>query len=259
MRINRYKRVQRRLSFYKNAFGFRPPYQILVDGTFCAAALKYKVNIRDQMPRYLGDEVKLCTTVCAVVETESLGPKLYGATLVIKQFPVRRCGHEKQPITAANCFHSMVRKRNPDHYMVATQDHDLSERLRALVGVPLLYLFNAITLEKPSEKSERKGMEALQAQSQAPERQLEVVEQLKRKENLVQDSLVKRKRRKPAGPNPLSCKKPKKATKRPTETEQKRPTETEQASAECGRKRKRHKRIKLAKHVVSELSKSSAD
>lgn len=251
MRINRYKRVQRHLSFYKNAFGFRPPYQILVDGTFCAAALKYKVNIRDQMPRYLGDEVKLCTTICAVVETESLGPTLYGATLVIKQFPVRRCGHEKQPITAANCFHSMVRKRNPDHYMVATQDHDLSERLRALVGVPLLYLFNAITLEKPSEKSEQKGMEALHEQSQAPERQLDVIKQLKRKENLVQDAPMKRKRRKPAGPNPLSCKKPKKTPKRPSETKQ--------ASTEGVKKRKRHKRIKLAKHVVSELSKSSAD
>uniref|UniRef100_A0A131YNQ0 rRNA-processing protein UTP23 homolog n=1 Tax=Rhipicephalus appendiculatus TaxID=34631 RepID=A0A131YNQ0_RHIAP len=253
MRINRYRRVQRNLNFYKNAFGFRPPYQILVDGTFCAAALKYKVNIRDQMPKYLGDEVKLCTTVCAVTETESLGPQLYGATLVIKQFPVRRCGHEKQPITAANCFHSMVRKRNPDHYMVATQDHDLSERLRALVGVPLLYLFNAITLEKPSEKSEKKGMEALQAQSQAPERQMEVIKQLKKQENLLVEAAPKRKRKKPGGPNPLSCKKPKKATKRPPVVE------TERADSEAGRKRKRHKRIKLAKHVVSELSKSTAE
>ncbi|XP_075555398.1 rRNA-processing protein UTP23 homolog [Dermacentor variabilis] len=253
MRINRYKRVQRHLSFYKNAFGFRPPYQILVDGTFCAAALKYKVNIRDQMPKYLGDEVKLCTTVCAVTETESLGPTLYGATLVIKQFSVRRCGHEKQPITAANCFHSMVRKRNPDHYMVATQDHDLSERLRALVGVPLLYLFNAITLEKPSEKSEKKGTEALRAQSEAPERQMEVVKQLKRQQNLLEDeAAAKRKRRKPAGPNPLSCKKPKKAPKRPS-------SDAVQAGPEAGRKRRRHKRVKLAKHVASELSKSSAE
>lgn len=252
MRINRYRRVQRNLSFYKNAFGFRPPYQILVDGTFCAAALKYKVNIRDQMPKYLGDEVKLCTTVCAVTETESLGPQLYGAMLVIKQFPVRRCGHEKQPITAANCFHSMVRKRNEDHYMVATQDHDLSDRLRALAGVPLLYLCNAITLEKPSEKSEKKGMEALQAQSQAPERQMEVVKQLKKKENLVEEAPVKRKRKKPGGPNPLSCKKPKKATKRPS-------ADAERAASEAGSKRKRHKRIKLPKHVVSELSKSSAE
>lgn len=51
MKINRYKRVQRHLTFYKNAFGFRAPYQILVAGTFCAAALKYKINIREQMPK----------------------------------------------------------------------------------------------------------------------------------------------------------------------------------------------------------------
>ncbi|KAG0414221.1 hypothetical protein HPB47_008649 [Ixodes persulcatus] len=248
MRINRYKRVQRHLTFYKNVFGFRPPFQILVDGTFCAAALKYKVNIREQMPKYLNDEVKLCTTVCAIAESEKLGPAVYGATLVIKQFPVRICGHEKSPITAANCFHTMVRKKNPDHYMVATQDPELSDRVRQLVGVPLLYLFNAITLEKPSEKSEKAGALTLRAQTEAPAHQLRVIENLKRKENLLQEAPVKRKKRKVSGPNPLSCKK--KQTKRP-------PTaETAEAPVQEGaKKRRRHKRVKLAKHVALELSK----
>lgn len=42
MKIKRYKKVNRYLNFYINNFGFRQPYQILVDGTFCLAALKVK-------------------------------------------------------------------------------------------------------------------------------------------------------------------------------------------------------------------------
>lgn len=73
MKIKRYKKAQRTLTFFKNNFGFRPPYQILLDGTFCQAALKNKVNIAEQMPGYLGDEVKLMTSVCVIHETEKLG------------------------------------------------------------------------------------------------------------------------------------------------------------------------------------------
>lgn len=72
MKITRYKRVQRFLSFYKNNFDFHPPYQIILDGTFCQAALSNKVNISEQMPKYLNDEVKLLTTVCVINEVEKL-------------------------------------------------------------------------------------------------------------------------------------------------------------------------------------------
>lgn len=39
MKIARYKRAQKTLSFYRNNFGFREPYQILIDATFCQTAL----------------------------------------------------------------------------------------------------------------------------------------------------------------------------------------------------------------------------
>lgn len=72
MKITRYKRCQRYLSFYRNNFDFRPPYQIILDATFCQAALGNKINIAEQMPKYLNDQVKLLTTVCVVNETEKL-------------------------------------------------------------------------------------------------------------------------------------------------------------------------------------------
>ncbi|XP_064484393.1 rRNA-processing protein UTP23 homolog [Ornithodoros turicata] len=242
MKINRYKRVQKHLTFYKNVFSFRPPYQILVDGTFCAAALKYRVNIREQMPKYLGDEVKLCTTVCAIMETERLGPPMYGTMLVIKQFPVRICGHEKNPIGAASCFHNMVRKGNPDHYMVATQDPDFSERIRALAGVPLLFMCNAISMEKPSAKSFKVAAETALEKVKTPDYQTQVLNNLKKKENLVEDEKT-RKKRKISGPNPLSCKK------------KKTPRGQPKSEDSPQKKSRRHKRVKVARHVHEELLK----
>ena len=72
MKVKRYKRVQKYLTFYKNKFGFRPPFQVVIDGTFCQSSLQNKVNISEQMPKYLSEAVKLVTTVCVVQETERL-------------------------------------------------------------------------------------------------------------------------------------------------------------------------------------------
>lgn len=39
MKVTREKRVKRNLKYYKYNFGFREPYQILIDNTFITAAL----------------------------------------------------------------------------------------------------------------------------------------------------------------------------------------------------------------------------
>lgn len=62
MKIKRQKQAKKTISVYKNNFGFREPFQILVDGTFCQAALKNKIQIKEQMPKYFMGEVHLCTT-----------------------------------------------------------------------------------------------------------------------------------------------------------------------------------------------------
>ncbi|CAL1299739.1 unnamed protein product [Larinioides sclopetarius] len=134
MKIKRHRRVKKALNFYKNNFNFRTPYQVLVDSTFCHEALKCKLNIMEQMPKYLEDpNVRLYTTPCVIMETEGLGPKAYGAMRVVKQFKVRKCGHEKNStISAEECILSMVKDSNPEHLMVATTDPQLSSKIRTL-------------------------------------------------------------------------------------------------------------------------------
>ena len=54
-----------------------------------------KVNIRDQLPKYLG-EVKLLTTKCCIMECEKLGSEIFGATVILKQFGIHKCGHDSE-------------------------------------------------------------------------------------------------------------------------------------------------------------------
>lgn len=53
MKVKRYKRAKRIISIYRHNFNLEPPYQVLLDGTFAMAALQSKINLREQMPKYL--------------------------------------------------------------------------------------------------------------------------------------------------------------------------------------------------------------
>jgi U3 small nucleolar RNA-associated protein 23 len=59
MKVKRYKHAKKVLSFYKSTFKIREPYQVIVDGTFCHAALKGKIQIKEQLPKYLGGRIQL--------------------------------------------------------------------------------------------------------------------------------------------------------------------------------------------------------
>lgn len=73
MKVKRQKHVRKVLTFYKTNYGYHPPYNVLVDGTFCKAALKFQINISEQLPKYLDAEIKLITTKCVMAECEALG------------------------------------------------------------------------------------------------------------------------------------------------------------------------------------------
>uniref|UniRef100_A0A2K6SB00 UTP23 small subunit processome component n=1 Tax=Saimiri boliviensis boliviensis TaxID=39432 RepID=A0A2K6SB00_SAIBB len=62
MKITRQKHAKKHIGFFRNNFGVREPYQILLDGTFCQAALRGRIQLREQLPRYLMGETQLCTT-----------------------------------------------------------------------------------------------------------------------------------------------------------------------------------------------------
>ncbi|KAL1458187.1 hypothetical protein WDU94_008355 [Cyamophila willieti] len=249
MRIKRLKNKDNRLKFYCNNFGFRKPFQVLIDGTFCFEALKSKLNIRDQIPKYFDTDVKLLTTPCIINETEKLGPSLYGAMLIAKQFAIHYCGHEKSPITGSECFLSMVGENNANRYIVATQDKGLQKSLRKIVATPLLYLCHkAPTLEAPSDVTKAAAEKVMMSRFAVNDTQRETIKELKIK--TFGPEKEKFKKRKKKQPNPLSCLKSKKF---------KGEEHVVQHTIEKPKNKKKRVRVKISKHVKEELKKMKTD
>lgn len=188
------------------------------------------------------------TTRCIIIETEKIAKKTQVALTILKQFGIHECGH-KEPIGGSNCILSMIGKKNNKHYILATQDRDLQDKMREKAGVPLLYLHNkSPTLEKPSSLSYAKAGQSLEGVF-ITETQNEALQSMKK--NLGLEETVEQPRipgrKKPHNPNPLSCKKKK---KKPVGNK------VQQQSVVEGKVRKRKKK-KLPKHLKEQLK--SAD
>lgn len=201
------------------------------------------MNIADNVSKYLQSELKLLTTQCAVIEAEGLGPKVFGALQILKQYAIHQCGHKGKPVPGADCFVSMVGQTNEKHYIVATQDRDLQKRLRAVPAVPVLYLHQkAPVLEKPSDVSVEVAQQKFSALS---EWEKTAVEALKKETGIIEEEIRKVKRKKKKGANPLSCKKKKKKVGT---------VQVGDVSKKDGDKVKR-KKVRIPDHVKEELKK----
>lgn len=240
MKVKRVKHARKYLTLFRNSFGIFEPYQILVDGTFCQAALQTKINIKEQLPKYLDGSIQLVTTRCVIVEGEALGPHLSGAVLIAKRFQLRKCGHHKSAVPAAECIKSMIGTENPNGYFVASQDRDLRHHLQQIPGVPLLFINrNTILLEKPSTASCQASDKVQISRLEPSKHEKETIEKLS---DSTADLKPQRKRKRPGGPNPLSVKK----SKRKKDDKHKRDDDSK-------KKRIRKRKRKLPKHVQDAL------
>ncbi|XP_055379074.1 rRNA-processing protein UTP23 homolog [Condylostylus longicornis] len=207
MKIERLKKSHKTMAFYITNFNYHQPYQVLVDATFCQAALKNKVQINDQLKKYLQSELKLLTTYCCILEAESLGASLSGATQIVKKFAVHKCGHEGKPVPASECIYSMVKSSK---YIISTQDRDLQEKLRRLAGQAIIYLHKATpVLEQPSKASKKfvNRIKMRSLLSKQTEQKIKVFKEIEGINKELNVTKIMNKKKKPRGPNPLSCKK----------------------------------------------------
>lgn len=196
----------------------------------------------------MNSQAKLLTTRCIIIETEKIAKKAHGALTILKQFGIHECNH-KEPIGGSNCILSMIGRKNDKHYILATQDRDLQNKLREKAGVPLLYLHNkSPTLEKPSPASYAKAGQTLEGNANLfiTETQNEALQTMKKVlgvEEAVEPPKFPIKKKKQHNPNPLSCKKKK---KKPVNNNKKAETVAE------GKVRKRKKK-KLPQHIKEQL------
>uniref|UniRef100_A0A182P8K8 rRNA-processing protein UTP23 homolog n=1 Tax=Anopheles epiroticus TaxID=199890 RepID=A0A182P8K8_9DIPT len=256
MKITKHKKARKYMSFYINNFGFREPLLVLIDGSFCHAAYKVRLQIEEQLKKYFQCEVKPIVTACIITETDNLGPGFIGTSQLLKKFLVHRCGHEKRPLDGSACIKSMTKSC---HYIVATQDRALQEWVRDHPGIPLFYLHNGSvpTLVQPSEAQRRAAVEGQKSSVGIRELDQATIQTLKVKEGLVApEPKIRKKKKGPKNPNPLSCKK----SKKKKNVQGGAASEGKPATAGEGGgvlKKKSRKRIKLPKHVIEHLKAST--
>jgi U3 small nucleolar RNA-associated protein 23 len=210
MKIKRHKHVQRCLKFYEVNFNLKQPFNVLIDGTFAHEALKCKLNIAEQMPKYLEtDKCKLFTTKCAIKETELLGSATYGAMLILKKFTLHPCNH-RDTLNTEKCFRKLIQDKTQSKFFVATQSDTMKETVRSILGTPLLLISHrSINIEKPTQDSVNDANEVLNKKLQPSVNDFEKLKALKQQKGLIPHDEGSHKHRKAKGPNPLSCKKPK--------------------------------------------------
>jgi len=211
-------------------FGFRPPYNVLLDGNFIQECVKVQFDVKEMLMKLLFDPVHIIFTRCAYEELKSLKSRLKPGTFEAAQsFKREMCTHNDLP--ASECIKRYVGDRNFRRAFVASQDVALRTELRQIPSVPLIYFaHNIMTLDEPTdltlEKSERK--EDLKLKPEDIERKhikqllKEVKEERKQEEKAALEELKKDKdnnklkaifkgRKKAKGPNPLSVKRKRRA------------------------------------------------
>jgi len=242
MKVKRMKNAKKCLILFKNSFGFAQPFQILVDGTFCQAALQSRTQIKEQLPKFLDGTTQLFTTPCVIAEAQALGPQLTGALFIAKTFKLHKCSHKDVAVPAANCIKSMIGTDNPNRYFLASQDINLRRSLRSIPGVPILYIHRGtLLLEKPSAVSSTVSSKVEKSLLEPSKHEKKILKEFRNSTN--QETKPQRKRKHPEDVKPRSVLKRKK-----------RKTGHPKPSGDSSKKKRvRKRRSKPAKHVLEAL------
>ncbi|KAK0946394.1 hypothetical protein LTR29_002156 [Friedmanniomyces endolithicus] len=169
MRAKRSKQYRKLMQKYAMSFGFREPYQVLVDAEIIQAAARFKMKLGILLAGALHGEIKPMITQCCIrhlydapTTTDHERREKEGWIEVAKQAERRRCGHHELdvPLTTWECLTSVVDPKgsgkNRNCYVVATQDQEVRQSMRRVAGVPLMYVNRSVMILEPmASKSEK--------------------------------------------------------------------------------------------------------
>ncbi|KAJ4001277.1 Fcf1-domain-containing protein [Lentinula boryana] len=205
MRQKRAKTYRKLMSLYSMSFGFRQPYQVLVDSEVCKASVDHKIELVKQLGTVLQGEVKPMITQCCIHELY-LQRGQQPAVDLAKTFERRKCNH-REPIPGDECLASVVGDSNKHRYVIATQSTPLRIKLRLIPAVPIVHINRSVMiLEPPSDTTIRaKALMEQKALNSTTSTETALLASLS-----TSTEPVPKKKRGPKGPNPLSVKKKKK-------------------------------------------------
>ncbi|KDN42995.1 hypothetical protein K437DRAFT_237454 [Tilletiaria anomala UBC 951] len=169
MRQKRAKIYRKLLHKYVLHFGFREPYQVLIDSAFAQSLSKQKI---DEPLKRVADVIqakaKLMVTQCSMValyKQEKEGEYQKRAVQMAKTWERRMCNH-KDAIDECDCLASVIGPTNKHRYVLASDQPRLRRKLRVGVpGVPLIHCnqTGVLVMEPMSDLTARKMLQVEQA------------------------------------------------------------------------------------------------
>lgn len=204
MRQKRAKAYRKLMSLYCLSFGFRQPYQVLVDSEMCKNAVSQKLDFTKQLGTVLQGAIKPMITQCCIHELYLQGKAQQPAVDLAKTFERRKCNH-KEVIPGNDCLASVIGDTNKHRYVVSTQSQPLRVKLRSIPGVPILHINRSVMILEPPSDTTLRAKHFAEQQSLAPS----TSEIGKLKAAAPVSEPAKKKKKGPKGPNPLSIKKKK--------------------------------------------------
>ncbi|KAF2132932.1 hypothetical protein P153DRAFT_382556 [Dothidotthia symphoricarpi CBS 119687] len=233
MKLKRAKAYKKLLHQYELNFGFREPYQVLLDSQVLQDAYKFKIDLVGRLEKLLQGKVKPMITTCDMRHLYLAKPKNETLILQAKEYERRRCGHHEleTPLSSLECLSSVVDPKgshtNKNRYIVASNEREVRVHMRRIAGVPLIYISKSVVLMEPmanateqlreqEEKSKFKQGLKGQRKPDAGEKRKRDGEEGEGEQSITgeptEDARAQKKKRQkgPKGPNPLSVKKTKK-------------------------------------------------
>ena len=134
------KRARKLLTYYRAVHHFRPPYEVILDGTAIMASLHHGVALEDLCGKVLQNErFRLLVPRSVVAELHALGRPAAAAAKLARRLKVIDAPESAGPkAAAAEELVALVAGGNPAHRFVLTEDPALRERLAQYEAVPLL-------------------------------------------------------------------------------------------------------------------------
>ncbi|MCJ1309155.1 hypothetical protein MMC25_002810 [Agyrium rufum] len=236
MKGKRSKQYRKLMQQYALTFGFREPYQVLVDAQMIRDSVTIKMDLIAGLQRTLQGQVKPMITQCSIRHLYTIPvdvPKQHKDACIelAKQFERRRCNHHllEEPLSTLACFKDVIDAKgsgtNKNRYTVACQEDGVRAWCRTVHGVPLIYVKRSVMVMEPmaeASTSVRDGVEKSKLRAgiksqdtkrkrtaDDEERAGQGVAAADRIQGEEPDSSKKRKTKGPKGPNPLSVRKPK--------------------------------------------------
>ncbi|KAF5542316.1 rRNA-processing UTP23 [Fusarium mexicanum] len=266
MRGKRSKQYRKLMEQFSQTFGFREPYQVLVDAEMVRDSSRFKMDLEPALSRTVHGKVKPMITQCEIRKLYAARnePGVHEAIDLAKTLERRRCGHHPddypEPLSTQECLRSVVDPKdtlqNKHRYVVASQDQEVRRMLRGIKGVPLIYIKRSVMILEPMAdesvqvraKEERSKFRA-EIKNQLGKRKREDVDDDDKADKKTDNNSEEQKQKKkkghgPKGPNPLAVQKPKKAKTEGQQPQKRESTDAKDVPQEGTGKRKRRRRNK---------------